>query len=173
MTKNYLLVHVVAEILVLVIVCIYFQRKLVRLTGQVRDLYTIINNQQTMINNHEQMLSQLLGIRPQPLNIPTPPRDNDYPLPVAPSSIGSGKPPSVMPMVESLLGMLGTVASMPVNTPAEDSSPQRSVEVDVDKELIQELKELNEMRKDEGRIEHLENTTNVAPVVTSPPASTE
>jgi hypothetical protein len=69
-------------------------------------------------------------------------------------------------MVESLLGMLGTVASIPVNQ-SEDNTPQRPVEVDVDRELVQELKELNEMRKDEGRIENLESTVPTTTTTTS------
>lgn len=163
MTRNNLIIHVVAEVIVIVIISIYFQRKISNLTGQVRDLYSVINNQQAMINNHEKLLAQMLGVRPNTYNIPVTLDREEQPLPSQPPSQQAA--PSVMPMVESLLGMLGSMSGMsegsqPVVTPPTTNPPQQP-EVDIDKELIQELQELNEMRKDEGRIEELE--TKISP----------
>jgi len=164
------IIHVVVEIIILIAVFIYFKTKMSVLTAQVNNLQNIVLHQQDIINRHEKIISQMLGI--ESLTIPPLSMNNNSmsnatnvevqhskPPPPPPSS-----PPNLMPMVQGLMGMLGSVGSMNSAFPSSVVSEKPSVNksIDVDAELEKELKELKEVEKgeeeekEEGRVDEEE-----------------
>jgi hypothetical protein len=148
MKPSNLMIHAVVELVVLMAVVIYFQQKMSGLTAQVQKLGAVLQQQQGIIHRHEQLLAQLFPGAPMyfspVVDVPTPPL-TPSPPPPPPTDAA---PPNMMPMVESLMGMLGTVMSVP--PPPSPPAPRATItEVDLQRELEEELQELQEGRVEE------------------------
>lgn len=158
-----LLIHILVEVIVFVIVFLYFQKKINQVYAYIREIQKHMMNQQNLLNKHEKILSELIGVRP---HIQTDNFDFVEPeqaaAPAAPPT-SPVQPPGMMPMMESIFSMLNTVASVATPPaapePPVDAPPQEPKEkIDVESELEKELEELNETRPEEGRVEEEEKT---------------
>ena len=156
MKPSNLMIHAVVELVVLMAVVIYFQQKVSSLTAQVQKLGAVVQQQQGILHRHEKLLAQLFPGAPMyfspvvdmPLQTPPPP-------PPPPPQPSDAAPPNMMPMVESLMGMLGTVMSVP--PPESPPAPRATItEVDLERELEEELQELQEGRVEEPAEEEAE-----------------
>lgn len=149
-----LLIHVSVEIIAVAIILYYFQKKINKLNDDIRDIQKHMLNQQNIINRHEKILSDMIGIYPQTTNINFHETNPEVFQPTPPQ-----QPQPVVPMMENIFNMLNSVASIATpNEPPQQANPiEQKEKIDVESELKQELEELNEARKDEGRIDEEEN----------------
>lgn len=152
-SNNRFVIHVVTEMVALVIVVLYCSRRMGQMEKKMAELENYIRNQQGVLNRHEALLSQLFGGRPITLGQePQHCEIRQEPLPTSDQHIASTPPISpFIPMVNSLMGMLGTVASVSNKTELE-SNP----DINVEEELQEELQELVE--EDQQKVE--EHTVN-------------
>jgi hypothetical protein len=160
------MIHALVEVIVMAVVILYFQKKMSNIVHKLNELQKIVHNQQIIINRHEKMLSQIFGTSPPPpmmqddfINEPISPIHNNEINTNPSTSPNISNISNVMPMVTSLLGMLGTVGGG-IQPPTVEEKPHLE-EVDIDKELVEELEELKEDgRADEGRIEETKSETS-------------
>lgn len=143
--SNRFVIHIVVELMVLIIVSLYFKRQLGTIYTSLTEIQGYLRNQDAVLRQHDALLSQLMGAKPVQHCILNPIQVENKVVPPPPPSPEAVDAPSLMPMVENLMGMLGTVASMS-NTGTEPPSPPS---IDIEQELKEELQELGE----EGRLE--------------------
>ena len=158
-SSNRFVIHVVTEMVTLMIVVLYCSRRMGQMEKRMTELENYIRNQQGAINRHEALLSQLFGGRTVPITLGQEPlqhceirQEKSEPTQTVVQSSPTMTP--FMPMVESLMGMLGSVASVSASNKEEvESNP----DIDVEEELQEELQELATTEdsvdeKSEGRL---------------------